>query len=81
MPYINISNYYLKNTKYKKCVEVLEEALNNNVTSKELYNNLGIAYYATKDNIAAKTMFKNALEIDNSYKPAIDNIKNMENVE
>jgi tetratricopeptide (TPR) repeat protein len=79
MPYINISNYYLKNTKYKKCVEVLEEALNKDVTSKELYNNLGIAYYATKDNIAAKKMFKHALEIDNSYKPAIDNIKNMEN--
>ena len=60
---------------------MLEEALNKDVTSKELYNNLGIAYYATKDNIAAKQMFKHALEIDNSYKPATDNIKNMENAE
>jgi len=81
MPYINISNYYLKNTKYKKCLEVLEEALDKDVTSKELYNNLGIAYYATKDNIAAKKMFKHALEIDSTYKPALDNIKNMENAE
>lgn len=81
MPYINISNYYLKNTKYKKCVEILEQALKIDLVSKELYNNLGIAYYATKNNTAAKKMFKHALDIDKNYKPALDNISNMENAE
>jgi Tfp pilus assembly protein PilF len=38
---------------------------------------LGIAYYATKDTVAAKKMFEHALEIDNTYKPALDNMQNM----
>ena len=80
-PYINISNYYLKNTKYKKCVEILEEALDKNIKVKELYNNLGIAYYATKDNTKAKTMFEHAIKIDPTYNHALDNLKNMENAD
>ena len=81
MPYINISNYYLKNTKYKKCVKVLEEALKKQLKSKELLNNLGIAYLATKENEKSKSMFEKALEIDPSYKPAIDNLENLRNIE
>tara|TARA_Y100000768_G_scaffold256850_1_gene195264 strand:+ start:2638 stop:3411 length:774 start_codon:yes stop_codon:yes gene_type:complete len=81
IPYINISNYYLKNTKYKKCVEVLERALSESVEAKELYNNLGIAYLATKENTKSKSMFELALKIDSNYKPAIDNLRNLENIE
>ena len=81
IPYINISNYYLKNTKYKKCAEVLERALSESVEAKELYNNLGIAYLATKENTKSKSMFELALKIDSNYKPAIDNLRNLENIE
>ncbi len=80
IPYINISNYYLKNVKYKKCVETLEQALDKKIEAKELYNNLGIAYLATKNNEKSKEMFKLALKIDNAYKPALDNLKNLEGV-
>lgn len=80
IPYINISNYYLKNVKYKKCVKTLEDALEKNIKAKELYNNLGIAYLATKDNAKSKEMFKLALNIDKNYQPAIDNLKNVENL-
>ena len=80
MPYINISNYYLKNTKYTKCVEILEKALKKDIKAKELMNNLGIAYLATKQNEKSKEMFEQALMIDPDYKPAIDNLKNIENI-
>ena len=81
MPYINISNYYLKNTKYKKCVSVLEQALDKQIKSKELLNNLGIAYLATKDNEKSKMMFEEALKIDANYKPALDNLENLKNID
>tara|TARA_Y100000389_G_scaffold198316_1_gene234622 strand:+ start:1413 stop:2186 length:774 start_codon:yes stop_codon:yes gene_type:complete len=77
IPYINISNYYLKNTRYKKCVEILEEAFDKNIKVKELYNNLGIAYYATKDNVKAKSMFELAIKLDPHYVHAIDNLRNI----
>ena len=80
MPYINISNYYLKNTKYKKCVETLEDALTKKLKTKELLNNLGIAYLATKENEKSKAMFLEALEIDPNYKPAADNLENLKNI-
>ena len=81
MPYINISNYYLKNTKYKKCVETLEEALGKDLRTKELLNNLGIAYLATKENEKSKSMFEEALKIDPNYKPALDNLTNLEKID
>ena len=81
MPYINISNYYVKNTKYKKCVKVLEEAFDKDIKVKELYNNLGIAYYATKDNVKAKSMFEQAIKLDPNYIHALDNLKNINNLD
>ena len=81
IPYINISNYYLKNTKYKKCVEILEEAFSKDIKVKELYNNLGIAYYATKDNEKAKSMFELAIKLDPKYIHALDNLKNINELE
>jgi len=81
MPYINISNHYLQNTKYKKCVEILERAISQSIEAKELYNNLGIAYLATKENAKSKSMFELALKIDAKYKPALDNLNNLNNIE
>ena len=81
IPYINISNHYLKNTKYKKCVEILEKALSESIEAKELYNNLGIAYLATKENAKSKSMFERAIKLDSNYKPALDNLKNLNNIE
>ena len=80
MPYINISNYYLKNTQYKKCVDVLEKAIEKEIKTKELYNNLGIAYLATKQNDKSKAMFEAALQIDPEYTPAKDNLENIKNI-
>ena len=80
MPYINISNYYLKNTKYKKCVETLEDAVTKNIKTKELLNNLGIAYLAIKQNEKSKKMFEDALKIDPEYKPSLDNLENLKNI-
>ena len=48
---------------------------------KELYNNLGIAYYATKDNVKAKSMFEQAIKLDPNYIHALDNLKNINNSE
>ena len=79
--YINISNYYLKNTKYKKCVKTLEEALSKQLGTKEIFNNLGIAYLATKENEKSKSMFEEALRIDPSYKPALDNLESLEKID
>tara|TARA_Y100000768_G_scaffold358561_1_gene314472 strand:+ start:9762 stop:10532 length:771 start_codon:yes stop_codon:yes gene_type:complete len=80
MPYINISNHYLQNTKYKKCVEILEKAISDSIEAKELYNNLGIAYLARKDTEKSKMMFEHALKIDPKYKPSLDNLQNLKNI-
>ncbi len=80
MPYINISNHYLQNTKYKKCVEILEKAMSESIKAKELYNNLGIAYLATKENAKSKDMFEQALKLDSNYKPALDNLENLNKI-
>ena len=45
------------------------------------YNNLGIAYLATKDNEKSKSMFEEALKIDPTYKPALDNLENLEKID
>ena len=58
-----------------------EEALDKDIKVKELYNNLGIAYYATKDNIKAKTMFEHAIKLDSNYGHALDNLKNINNID
>ncbi len=81
MPYINISNHYLQNTKYKKCVTILEKATSESIEAKEIYNNLGIAYLATKENAKSKEMFELALKIDSNYKPALDNLRNLNNID
>ena len=57
------------------------KALDKNIKVKELYNNLGIAYYATKDNIKAKTMFEHAIKLDSNYGHALDNLKNINNIQ
>ena len=59
---------------------MLEKALTQELYSKELYNNLGIAYYATKENVKAKNMFESAVGIDPNYKPALDNLKNIQDL-
>ena len=44
-------------------------------------DSLGIAYYATKDNIKAKLMFEQAIKLDPDYGHALDNLKNINNLD
>ena len=44
-------------------------------------NNLGIAYYATKNNVKAKSMFELAIKLDPKYTHALDNLKKINELE
>ena len=55
-------------------------AIEKEIKTKELLNNLGIAYLATKQNDKSKAMFEAALQIDPEYKPAKDNLENIKNI-
>ena len=48
------------------CNSLRNKRIEKGYKSKELLNNLGIAYLATKDNTKSKMMFEEALKIDAS---------------
>ena len=64
------------NPKFKLSRKI-EEVFDKEIKFKELKNNLGITYYATKDNVRFKKIFKYSIETDSRYNHAIDNLKNI----
>ena len=60
-----------------KLSRIIEEDFDKEIKVKKLYNNLGIAYYAIKDNVKVKKIFEYVIKIDPSYNYAIDNFKNI----
>ena len=94
--YSHLKNYQFAEENYLKALSIDSESsvAHNNlaniynqinpkkaeIKTKELLNNLGIAYLATKQNDKSKAMFEAALQIDPEYKPAKDNLENIKNI-
>lgn len=76
-PRLNMSNYFLKIKEYKKSITILNELVSLDKGSKEVYNNLGIAYKGLDDNVNASNMFKKAIEIDPEFTLAKNNLDSL----
>ncbi|MBH44883.1 MAG: hypothetical protein CMD88_05445 [Gammaproteobacteria bacterium] len=76
-PRFNMSNFLIKIGNFKEAITILDELVQNNTATKEVFNNLGIAYKGLEDNENAKKMFEEALKIDNKFDLARKNIENL----
>ena len=76
-PRLNMSNYFLKIKEYKKAIAILDELVKMDLESKEVYNNLGIAYKGIDDEIKASEMFKKAIEMDSDFTLAKKNLDSL----
>ena len=76
-PRLNMSNYLIKNKKYKEALQHLEELLQMDLTSKEVFNSLGVAYKGLDDDTNAAKMFNKALEIDSEFSLARKNLDSL----
>ena len=72
--------YKVADLSKKRAISVIDK-INHVLRLKELLNNLGIAYLATKENEKSKSMFEQARKNDPSNKPALDNLKNLEKID
>ena len=72
-----MSNYFLKIKEYKKAIAILDELVKMDLESKEVYNNLGIAYKGIDDEIKASEMFKKAIEMDPDFTLAKKNLDSL----
>ncbi len=72
-----MSNYFLKIKEYTKSITILNELVSMDKGSKEVYNNLGIAYKGLDDNVNASNMFKKAIEIDPEFTLAKNNLDSL----
>ncbi|MBS82615.1 MAG: hypothetical protein CMD65_00585 [Gammaproteobacteria bacterium] len=76
-PRFNMSIFLIKAGDFKEAISILNELVQNNTATKEVFNNLGIAYKGLEDNENAKKMFEEALKIDDKFDLARKNIENL----
>ena len=76
-PRLNISNYYIKNSKFADAKNYLNELIEMGLKSKEVYNSLGVAHKGLEDTDMAKKMFNRALELDANFDLAQKNLDSL----
>ena len=76
-PRLNISNYYIKNSKFADAKNYLNELIEMGLTSKEVYNSLGVAHKGLEDIEMAKKMFNQALDLDSNFDLAQKNLDSL----
>ena len=76
-PKLNISNYWITKNNFEESKKILDELIEADQTSKEVFNNLGITYKGLNDNTTASEMFKKALELDPEFVPAQKNLESL----
>ncbi len=75
--YYKLGDLYFRQGLYKESEFFYKKALNIDDKNPNLYYSIGILYRQSKRRAEAINMFRNALRIDNSYKPAIDALRRL----
>lgn len=75
--YYKLGDLYFRQGLYKESEFFYKKALNIDDKNPNLYYSIGILYRQSKRRAEAISMFRNALRIDNSYKPAIDALRRL----
>ena len=76
-PRLNIANYYIKNSMFNESLFFLNELLDMGLSSKEVYNSLGVSYKGLEDDKNAREMFSKSLEIDPDFLLAKKNLDSL----
>ncbi len=75
--YFKLGNLYFRQGLYKESEFFYKKALEMDDKNPNLYYSIGILYRQDKRRKEAINMFREALKIDNSYKPAIDALRRL----
>tara|TARA_B100001175_G_scaffold261626_1_gene230831 strand:+ start:133 stop:891 length:759 start_codon:yes stop_codon:yes gene_type:complete len=76
-PRLNLSNYFIKISKFKEAKVYLEELIDLDLTSKEVFNSMGVVFKGLEDDINAKKMFMKSLDLDNNFILAKKNLESL----
>ena len=75
--YIKLGDLYYRQGLYKESEFFYKKALNIDNKNTYLYYSIGILYRETKRRNEAIKMFREAIKLDNSYKPAIEALRRL----
>lgn len=75
--YCKLGDLYFRQGLYKESEFFYKKALDMDDKNPNLYYSIGILYRQTRRRAEAIGMFRNALKIDNSYKPAMDALRRL----
>ncbi len=75
--YFKLGNLYFRQGLYKESEFFYKKALDIDDKNPNLYYSIGILYRQSRRRAEAISMFRGALKIDNSYKPAIDALRRL----
>ena len=78
-PRLNMANYLIKKNRYKDSIRVLNELVDMDIATKEVFNSLGVSYKGLDDEARALDMFEKAVEIDGNFELARENLKILKN--
>ena len=75
--YFKLGNLYFRQGLYKESEFFYKKALDMDDKNPNLYYSIGVLYRQDKRRIEAINMFREALKVDNTYKPAIDALRRL----
>lgn len=73
--YLNLAKSEINHRNFDRAVELLQEATSLNTEKPEPFNLLGVIYELKSDHPRAMKMYRTALSLDPTYKPADDNLQ------
>ena len=76
-PRLNMSNYLIRNQRYDDAFKYLNELVELNIATKEVFNSLGVAYKGLDNDTKAREMFNEALKLDSNFDLAKGNLESL----
>jgi Flp pilus assembly protein TadD len=72
-----MSNYLIRNQRYDDAIKYLNELVELDIATKEVFNSLGVAYKGLDNDAKAREMFNKALELDAHFELAKGNLESL----
>ena len=79
-PRLNMSNYLIRSERYDDAIKYLNELVELDIATKEVFNSLGVAYKGLDNDAKAKEMFNKALKLDANFELAKGNLESLNQI-